>query len=371
MTRIQTVKPERQDLNRTFQTPGSIRAYEEATLYSRVTGYLEWIGVDIGDAVKKGQVIARISVPEMEDEYQQAQAKMRVLDADLENARAEVERAKAEHRLKQITYQRLRQVREEEPEVASQQSVDEAEAEFQVAAAGLGLSTSRVHQVSAKMEAAEAALSRLRTLMAYAEIEAPFAGIVTERMVDRGTLIESGASGRSSSNLVKVARIDKVRVIVDVPESEVPFVSRGDPAVIRVDSLKGTEFAGEVTRFASALDPETRTMKTEIDILNRKRRLFPGMYGSVSLTLERHAGAITVPVTALRSELDAKFVFIAKGGLAKKIEVETGLDNGITVEITRGLRGDEEVVTQSNHPLKDGTRVSSRLAPEGTREDRS
>ena len=282
---VEVVKPLREDLTRQITMPASFQAFQQTTLYSKVSGYLEWIRVDIGDEVRKGQVIAQIEVPEMFDQYQEAEAQLASAEADHENAKAELESAKANLGLREITYQRLHAVREEEPDVMPQQTVDEARAAFQVSSAEVKVIESRMNQVLSKVRQVEAALNRLRTMMAYAEIRAPFTGVITDRFVDPGALIQAATTSQNVQPIVAVADMRRLRVILDVPESETPFVQVGDPASVRVDALRGRTFEGKVARFATALNPSTRTMKTEIDIPNRERLLFPGMCTRTCLTL--------------------------------------------------------------------------------------
>ncbi len=354
---VETAKPSREDLVRQITVPANIEAFEKTTLYSRVSGYLEWIRVDIGDWVKKGETIAKIEAPEMLDQYRETEAELGSAKAGHENARAELESAKANYELKEVTYRRLNAVREEDPEVMPQQTVDEARAEFQVATARIKVIESKINKGLSKVKQVEATLDRLQTLIAYAEIKAPFSGIVTERFVDPGALVQAATTSKNVQPIATVATMHKLRLFLDVPEREVSFVHVGDPAIITVDALPRRKFEGKVTRFPKALNPSTRTMKTEIDLLNHERLLHPGMYGLVTLTLEKHPAAITLPADALHTQGETQFVYCVVGGVAKKVTVETGLDNGIKVEIIKGLAGNESVVLATGVALEDGMRV--------------
>jgi RND family efflux transporter MFP subunit len=356
---VQVVRPERHDLARSTSIPASVEAFEQTTLYAKTAGYLRWIKVDIGDRVHKGEVIAEIDVPEMVPEYKGSEAEIERATANIENARAELERAKAELQLKKITYERLKSIREQEPDVLPQQDVDDAQAQFEVARAMVSVAESKIKVATSEVGRAEAARARWATLLEYAKIRAPFDGVVTRRYVDPGALIQQASSQTNVSPVVTVARVDTLRVFIDVPEPEVLFVKKGNPATITVDSLPGKVFEGTTTRFATALDPKTRTMRTEIDIPNRGGELRPGMYGRVKLTLEHRANALTVPASALIVEGNKVYIFTVVDGKARRTEVQTGFDDGIRVEIIKGLTGSEPFITTGKSAVKDGTPVQA------------
>ena len=350
---VNVAQCERKDLVRQIALPASVEAFEQTTLYAKTSGYLKWLKVDVGDHVRKGQVIAQLDVPEMAKEYQGAEADKQSITANMENLQAEVERAKAELELKKVTYERYKGIREQEPDVMPQQQVDEARAQFQVAQAMLKVAESKINVAKSQAAKAEATRARIATLMEYASIRVPFDGIVIKRYVDPGALIQQASSQTNVSPLVTVARVNTLRIFIDVAEPEVRFVKRGSAVTFVVDALPGTEYEGYTTRFAT-LDPKTRTMRTEIDIPNRDGLLRPGMYGNVKLTLERRAMALTVPASAIISEGGKKYVYTVEDGRAKRVAVQTGFDDGINIEITDGLNGNEKVITSGTSGVKDG-----------------
>lgn len=356
---VQVILPERHEIFRQVSMPASIEAFEQTTLYAKVSGYLKWIKVDIGDRVRKGEVIAEIDVPEMAAEYAGSEAEVERAKANVGNAEAELQRAKAELELKKITYERVKSIRDQEPDVMPQQQVDEAKAQYDVAAAMLNVSESKIKVARSEVSKAEASKARLNSLKEYTTIRAPFDGVVIKRHVDPGALIQQASSQTNVSPVVTVARVDTLRVFVDVNEPEVPFVKKGNPAPVAVDALPGKVFEGTVTRFTTALDPKTRTMRTEIDIPNRIGELRPGMYGSVKLTLERRENAVTIPASALVTEGGKSFVSIVVDSKARRVEVKTGFDDGIRVEIVKGLNGNEQIISSGKSGLKEGASVKA------------
>ena len=360
---VEVVIPQREDLQRQITLSGTIEPFQRARLHSKVAGYLEWISVDIGDRVTKGQILAKLEVPEMADQYSTAQAELGIVESDRTHAEAEVERARADLQLKKLTFSRLQGVASEEPDMVPLQRVDEARAEYQLAEATVKVLESRIRQVESQKKRAMASLEGLKTLMSYTEIKAPFRGLVTERPVDPGTLIQVGSNSQNAQPVVTIASTDVLRVFVDVPETEVPFVQRGDHALIKVPALPSHTFEARITRFSGALSPATRTMRTEIDIPNQGNILKPGMYGEVTLTLEERSQAITLPAGAVHTEGEKKFTYSVVEGRLRKIEVQTGLDNGITIEITEGLEGHETVVLASRGEVQEGMEVEVQKAP--------
>ena len=340
---VTVVQPLRRPAVRSITLPATVEAFEKATLYAKVAGYLQWIKVDRGDRVRKGEVLAFIEVPEMESEYRSAQAA--VLEAE-----AAAERAQADAALKDLTYKRLASVRESQAEVISEQEVDEARAQAEVTDGEVKFARARIERLRAEAE-------RIEALMDYARIKSPYDGIVTERFVDPGNLIQNAAASRASAPIVTVMDMDRIRVFVDVPEPDVAEVDRGDPVELEFDALAGKIFRGAVTRFEFALNPGTRTMKVEIDLPNPQHIIRPGMYGRATLRLAEQAEALFLPAESVRADAEGnKFVLVVQDGRVRKVAVETGLDDGKGIQV-QGLHGSEQVVLASPGALEEGAIV--------------
>lgn len=314
-------------VERTITLPGDMVGYYESALYSKVTGYLKSISVDKGDMVRTGQLLAIIEVPEL---YQQ------------------LARAQAQLQIQHLTYQRLESVWRSDPRLVARQDVDIAYSKF---------------------EEAKANVDQLRAMDSYTRILAPFDGVITERFVDPGALIHAGGQqsatapmqgparpGGSAAPVVSVARLDKLRIYVYVPQAEVQFIHVGMPATVKVQGFDGTHFSGTVTRYAHSLDLSTRTMLTEVDLENPERRLFPGMYANVTLVLEKDASALRLPVAAVGGER-SHTVLVAKRGRLEEVPVTTGVSDGRYIEITSGIRSEELVVQTFSAALTPGEQV--------------
>jgi RND family efflux transporter MFP subunit len=290
-------------------------------------------------------VLATLEIPEMADRLAQTAQQ-------LAQQRAEVSKAEAEAALQKIVFARSRGLRAKD--AITEQDLDEARARATKASAELGLARARE-------KGAEARVAELRALMQYATLRAPFAGVVTRRFVDRGALVQ--ASSSNNSPLLIVARTETVRVLADVPEPDVPSISHGDRAALLVSALPGRSFAGQVTRFAGALDPSSRTMRTEVDLPNPDGTLRPGMYGTLTITVEAHPDALTVPEAAVRREKTRAVVYVVDGDRAAERIVKPGLAAEGRVEILEGLGDGDRVIISGAIGLGDGAPVQVVEAP--------
>ena len=302
---------------RSVTLPGEVKAYQAATLYAKVAGYLNSIKVDKGDLVKEGALLAEIEAPE--------------LLADLSKYKAEVEIAK-------VDYQRLSEAREKAPDLVVPLTVDTAKS---------------------KLAVAKASLERAQTLLQFTRITAPFGGIVTRRMVDPGAFIPAATTGGGNpqnSALLTLMDFSKVRVQVAVPEAESSWVAQGQPAKVKPEGSV-REFSGTITRFAYALDDATRTMLAEIELPNDKLELRPGMYVLVSIGLQKKQNALLLPLEAVLVEKANTFVFMVKENKAKKTQVKTGFHDDKNIEILSGLSESDSVIASTKPPPNDGQPV--------------
>ena len=314
---VQAVTPKRGEVTRSIVLPASVQPYQQTTLYAKVAGYLKTITVDRGDAVKEGQLLADIEVPE--------------LLADLAKFKAELELAKLDH-------DRVRGAQAKAPDLITLQSVDSA---------------------AGKWEVAKANLNRIETLLNFTKITAPFSGVVTKRFVDPGAFIPAATSGSAAQTAAILTLTDyrRVRVQLGVPESEVPRVEKGIAARITLEELPGMHFEGTVTRYSHTLDDASRTMLAEIELDNPKGQLRPGMYANVRLFVERKQGALLIPVGALATEKTRNFVFTIADNKAKKIPVKIGFIDQANVEILDGLAPNQPAILLGKVALSDGQPV--------------
>jgi membrane fusion protein (multidrug efflux system) len=315
---VQVAKPIRRDVAATLRLPATVSPLYQTTLYAKVSGYLQSVNVDKGDSVKAGQVLAVIDDPELKDRYNQAQS---------------------EYAIKKVTYERLRNVWKENPDVIAKQDVDVAEAGY------LG---------------AKHAMEQTASMLDYTKVRAPYNGVVTARFVDPGALVQAATSSATQAvPLFTVMDTSTLRFYISVPQEDAAFVKPGTLAVIAVRDLGGKSLNAPVTRSTQVLDPTTRTMLVEIDVPNQGNQFAPGMFAEVVLDLRRHRDALVVPPGALVSENSAKSVYVVDQGRAKKVPVTTDIDDGVWVEIASGLTGSEDVVVVGKARLADGMAVKA------------
>ena len=203
-------------------------------------------------------------------------------------------------------------------------------------------------------------------MLEYGEIRAPFDGVVTKRFFDRGAFIQPAEGHSAARPLLNVTRSDVVRISLDLPMAEVRWLNRGDKAVLdRINVLPGERFEGQVTRFASALDRSSRTMRVEIDLSNPDGRLLPGYYGYVTLWLDEFPQTPVIPSSALMAEGDRRFVYLVDGDVCRKRVVTTNYQDGVIVGIRSGLTGGEQIVQAGAGQLAEGQKVVPIAAPTG------
>jgi RND family efflux transporter MFP subunit len=304
----------------------SLEAFETADLYPKVSGYLSVVNVDIGDHVKAGQVLAVISIPELEKELAEAKAQLEAKRANLELENVTVKRQETLFKAHGIT----------------DQAFDEAK--------------SRTAVASAQVDLAAATVDKIKTLLGYTHIVAPFDGVVSQRLVNRGDFAQAATGGRTTP-LFTVQQVATIRVFCEVPESEIAHLHPGDPAGVKPYGLDGKTFLGTVTRLSLRLDPETRKMRTEIDLPNADGSLYPGMYAQVALETIKHANVVAVPATAVGSDADGKYVYVVQDGHIARRPVKTGLIETGQAEIVDGLAEGADVVTVAKGAPTAGTAV--------------
>jgi membrane fusion protein (multidrug efflux system) len=315
---VKTVSPTRGAISRRITLPSfRILPYQGATLYAKVSGYLKAISVDKGDAVKRGQLLAEIEVPE--------------LQADEAEFKAEADVARG-------NYERMAQARKSSPDLVIPETVDE---------------------LRGKAEVAEAKLQRTRALLEFAKITAPFSGVITARFVDQGAFIPAATAGSTPQNaaLLSLMDLSRLRVQVYVPETEVPFIRVGLPVTLTLDEFAGRTFQGTVSRFANALDEGTKTMLTEIDLDNTSGVLRAGMYASVKMEMERKPNALLLPSDAIAFEKAGTFAYLVTNGVVHKAPVKTGFRDGANVEVTDGVPTGAVVARVGKQALTDGQSV--------------
>lgn len=388
-------------MQRTTTQPATIHAYYETKVFSKVAGYLTDLKVDIGAVVKKGDVLAVISIPEMDKQreaklatIQQMKANERRATAQLavskaselsyqakrDMAAAEVDKADASLRAARVELNRITDLVKKQAvaerlqdesqkrydaaaaeKTAAQAAVVSAKAELTLAGAQSDAELAGLDVAKAATKVSERELDELDELIKYAQIIAPLDGVVTQRNAEPGDLVRNAQTGSSKDEkpLFVVSQFDKVRVRVYVPERDVPHTTVGDSVKITLQALPDDIFSGKISRVAGLLDEQTRTMMVEIDLDNFKGRIRPGMFGQASITLAPPDNSLTLPAGAVHFDAHGNgYVYLVDAASKVVIaEIQTGLDNGEFIEITVGLSGSDRVIGPLLHRLKAGQTV--------------
>ena len=354
---------QRGSLARTLDVAAEFRPFQEIDLLAKEAGYVKEINVDVGDHVHKGQLLAVLEVPELQDEVNQANAELKRSEDEITRAQADQRRAQAAYEVAHVTYTRLATVIKNRPELIAQQDVDDAAGKDQQAQAQVDTAKAALASAQQQLEVARAKLQKTRTLLAYAEIRAPFDGVITKRYADKGAMLAAGTSSeKQAMPLVQLSQNGLLRLIIPVPESAVSLIHIGSPATIHVPELN-RDIPGKVSRFAGMVTTDTRTMDTEIDVPNPRFELTPGMYANVSLVLDQQSNAVIVPVEAMVRVGDkATAMVVNASGQLEERELRVGIETANRVQILSGLKENELVVVGSRSQLRIGEKVQAKQA---------
>lgn len=346
---IQTAHVSSGKLNLTIHLPGELQPYEEVRVFPRVSGFVQWIGVDRGSVVRKGQLIAVLSAPEIAAQKAEAQAKL--LSSENQRIAGEAKLAADES-----TYHRLQDAART-PGVISDEELETAGKTVQGDRA-------RVIALHNTAEAARANLRSAGDMESYLRIAAPFDGVVTKRNVHPGALVGPAGSG-SQPSLLRIEQVAHLRLVVAVPEIYVGGIQKGSVVDFTVPAFPGQTFHGTVARLADSVDVSTRTMPVEMDVSNPGAKLYSGMFPDVIWHVERTQPTLVIPSSAIGRSADQAYVVRIQNNHAEIVPVTTGgTANGMT-EVFGSLHDGEEIAGQATQDLRSGTLVTPLTPPAG------
>jgi RND family efflux transporter MFP subunit len=354
------VKVSRGKLGAPLTLAGAFKPFQDVDVHAKVAGYIKRIYVDVGSRVTEGQTLAVLEVPELAAQLAGADAAVRRSRQEISRARGDVERAKSGHVAVHAMYQRLQQASEQKAGLVAQQEVDNARAKDLEGEAQVSSAEAALNAAQQALEMAEANAKQYTALSEYTRIVAPFTGVVTVRYADTGSLIAAGtASSTQSTPVVRIAQISVLRLVLPIPESIAGEIRLNDPVKVHVQALNA-DYVGKVSRFADSLDPQTRTMETEIDFQNANGRLLPGMYVQAVVAPPDNRDILTVPLEAVELGADASegsvLVVNAKNTLEER-KVQLGLQGSMRVEVRGGLTEGDRVVVGSRNEFRSGMKV--------------
>jgi multidrug efflux pump subunit AcrA (membrane-fusion protein) len=416
---VRLAKPERRTLHHTVGQPGYIYAYEQTSIFAKVAGYIEQWMVDIGDPIKKGQLMARIYVPELHARYDEKMAQVlldevnvkvaeqkvdvtkeqvNVAVAEVREARANIEKYNADVERWTSEVKRQSNVSVEGRSVINMQIIEESKRQLKLAlaartAAEAALAAAQAREASrnvdvkkaqidvesarAKVKVAKASAAYETAMVGYLQINAPYDGIVIIRNANTDDYVEPRYGDESAPRggtadqanvrgtpIYVVARNDIVRVYVDIPEMQANYVKEGTKAHVRIQALNDADIEGSVTRTSWALNFRSRTLRAEIDLPNKDSKLLPGMYAYGEVEIERR-DALTIPLNAVIEIGNENCIYLHKDGKAVRTPVQKGLDDGKYVEVFRKkiedkwekFSADDEIILGDLAELRDGEKV--------------
>lgn len=368
-----------QELNRQLRLPGELQPYQDVMLYPKVQGFIEWIGVDRGSVVKTGQLLVRLSAPEIGSQRNEAEAKTGGVQAQKLEAEARVssvrsQRVEAEARLaaSTATYNRLKSA-SATPGVISgnelenaQRLVEAEQARVQVYKDNEQVALAQVNTLGENVAAARAAARSVQATENYLRIVAPFEGVITERNAHKGSL--AGPSGGTGTMpVLRLQQTSRLRLVVPVPEAEVAAVKPGAKVSFIVPAFPGETFTGTVARIGNSIDPKTRTMPIELDVTNPSRKLSPGMFPQVSWPTSRARPSLLVPPSAVAVTTERSFVIRIREGVTEWVDVKRGASISAQgtdlVEVFGDLSSGDQLALRGTDELRAGTRVQTKAAP--------
>jgi RND family efflux transporter MFP subunit len=359
---VGAVKVGRKALGRTLTVSSELVPFQVIDVYAKESGFVKELNVDYGSRVQADQVLATLEIPELQAQLKQDDAAIKNATERITHAESELNRVEAQHKVMQLQFDRLNGVAKSKPGLVAQQEVDDSEGKALATAAQVESGKSNLQSAQSELASAQARREHDQVLFDYTKITAPFAGVITQRFANLGTLVQAGTSSSTQAlPLVRLSQDDKFRLVIPVPESYVHFIHIGDPVNVMVPSLNRS-FPGKVSRFSVDVREDTRTMHTEVDVLNPQRVLLPGLYAEATIRLEHKDNALAVPLQAVDHSGDTSAVDVVDP--SNKIEMRPivlGIQTATDAEVISGLKDGELIVVSDRSSLKAGQEVKLNL----------
>ena len=363
---VAIVKVVRKPMARYITISSELVPFQEIDVFAKESGFVKHLYVDYGSHVKAGQLMAVLEIPELQALLQEDQASIKSYSDQVTNAEHELSRIEAQHKVLHLQYERLNGVAVSRPGLVAQQEVDEAQGKDLAAEAQVESAKSRLEVAQSQLSVAQSKLAHDQALYDYSKITAPFAGVVTQRYANLGTLMQAGTNSITQVlPLVKLSQQDLFRLTIPVPESYVRYIKIGDPVKVRVPSLE-RDFPGKVARFSYDVSDATRTMHTEVDVANPNGVLIPGVYAEATLTLDRKGDALVVPLQAVNQESNRTDVLVVdETNKIRDRQISLGIQTESDAEVLSGLHEGDQVVISDRSSLRPGEAVTPKVTEAG------
>jgi RND family efflux transporter MFP subunit len=386
---VGVAKPLRKDLDVKLAYTADVLPYQQVAIFSKVSGYIKRLGADLGDFVRKDQLLVEIEAPELSAAVEQARAAVATAEANMKVAESTLESTKANAANQEANLARARAVANNDTRNAqrledlhsrglisamdrdnsqtnaesSQAALGAAEAQLAAARSQVETQRSQVALALSNVDGARAFLKIAQTTLDNTRILAPFSGYISARNLYPGAAVSSQQAGTSTTSvgILVLQDIAMVKVPVEVQEKHIGLVRIGSIARVISDAYPDRLFEAKATRIVHSLDPRTRTLGVEMEISNKEQLLKPGMYARVELLIDHHPGAILIQGEAVSNEGDTPVVYVVANGVVGKRTITTGVGEGTLVEVTKGLTGDELVIVEGKELVRDGQKVRAEV----------
>ncbi|HYZ84107.1 MAG TPA: efflux RND transporter periplasmic adaptor subunit [Bryobacteraceae bacterium] len=352
---VQTIPVKLAPSDANLELSGTVQAVTETGLYARADGYVKNRIADIGDRVRRGDLLVELESPEVDQQLRQAQATLQQARSALRQAEAAREQARANAALAETTMSRWKELVEKG--ILSRQEGDEKSAVYEARQADVAAAEAQIEAAQNAVQAGEANVARLQEIQSFQKVRAPYDGVITQRNVVLGTLVSAGSSN-ALRELYRITQLDPLKMMVPVPQSFVPSIRVGLDCFIEVQELGNKPFRARVTRTANALDIASRTMLTEVQFSNPSGEVLPGMYAKVRFVTSRTTPPLVVPSDAIMTGSSGPTVVYLRGNnVAHIARVSLGRDDGASTEILSGLEPGDMVVLNPPDEVREGSRV--------------
>ena len=356
----------RRDLGDTLTVSGAFKPFQDIDVHAKVAGYIKVIHVDVGDHVKEGQTLAVLEIPELAAELAGTDAEVRGAQEQIRRAQGDLDRAQSTHSAAHSAYHRLKQAADTQPGLVAQQEVDDWQAKDLSAEAQVASAEAELSAAKQQLEVAQDKQKQYAALLDYTRITAPFAGVITVRYADTGSLIAAGTSTSTQSMpVVRLAQISVLRLVLQIPESVAPQIHVGGSIKVHVQALN-QDFEGKVARFADSLDQQTRTMETEVDFQNSDGKLMPGMFCEGYFVHDKKKNVLTVPMESVNRNGDEATVLVVDSQNVVVVRpVKLGQESSTQIEVLSGLTDGERVIVGNLGEFTPGQKILPKLLESG------
>jgi len=358
---VSVVKAVRSNLHQSLIVSSELVPFQQIDVYAKESGFVHTLNVDYGTHVKTGDLMAVLEIPELNMQIQEDEAEVKDASEEVARYQNQLNQLQAQEKVTHLQYTRINGVAQAKPGLVAQQEVDDWQGKDLAANSQVAAGQSALQAAQSQLDRAKAKQRHDQALLNYADITAPFTGVVTKRYANYGTLMQSGINSTQALPLVQLSEDDLFRLVIPVPESYVPDVRVGDRVAVRIPVLNRT-FPGTVARFSVDVEEQTRTMHTEVDVRNPEHVLMPGMYAEATLTMNLKKGVVVVPPETINVEGDKRSVWVVSpSGSVEKRPVTLGVETPEKTEIISGLREGEMVAAGDRGRLKPGEQVRPKV----------